>query len=128
MAGEQKPKNNALNLQNVYKNQSSVPSQPAQEDKNAYQESITKFKRSDIDPSLYGIKTVASNFMVSNTEVLDFITSFSRKNQSAGGCSITKSVLIELMIDVIYYDLGLRPNGFMSPHELREYLISRIKK
>jgi hypothetical protein len=90
--------------------------------------SVKKVARPDLDPSTYGVSPWKSNFDVYNKELVEFIRNFSANNQLNGGCAITKSQLIEVILDVIYYDLKLDPIGFESVQELRKYLQDRIRE
>jgi hypothetical protein len=85
------------------------------------------FKRDDLDPSVYGVQRIMSGFQLHNIEVIDWLSSFSKHNQLNGGCTITKSTLLEVILDVVYYEMNVQPHGFQSPHDLRDYLMTRIK-
>jgi hypothetical protein len=86
-----------------------------------------KIARKDVSPDVYGVSSWKSNFDLHNKELVEFIRNFSSNNKLNGGCSITKSQLIEVILDVMYYDLGLEPIGFQSIEELRSYIQERIK-
>lgn len=83
--------------------------------------------RDDVEPSIYAIKTPQSSYGIYNTDVDDFIKDFSKKNQRAGGCAITQSQLIEIVMDVMHYDIGLKPDGFGSHDELRQFIRSNLR-
>ena len=83
--------------------------------------------REGIPESNYAEVPTRSTFGVHNYDIDDFLTDFSKKNQRRGGIPITKSHLIELVMDVAIYDMGLTPSGFNSKEEVREYLQKRLK-
>jgi hypothetical protein len=89
---------------------------------------VKKIARPDIPIDTYGINSWKSNFDIYNKEVVKFIRNFSANNQLNGGNAITKSQLIEVVLDVMIYDLGLQPLGFESPKALREYIQEQLKK
>ncbi len=84
--------------------------------------------RSDIPETTYGVKSVVTNFSCYNKELLRFLKEFSSNNQFSGGIPITKSQFVEIALDVIYYDLGIRPIGYESHEELREDIQRKIMK
>ncbi len=84
--------------------------------------------RSDIPESTYGVKPVATNFNCYNKELFQWLRDFSSSNQFNGGVPITKSQLIEIILDVMYYDLGIEPIGYGSQEELREEIQRKIMK
>jgi hypothetical protein len=86
-----------------------------------------KIARMDVSPEVYGVSAWKSNFDLHNKELVEFIRNFSANNQLNGGCAITKSQLIEVILDVMYYDLGLEPIGFQNIQELRSYIQEKIK-
>lgn len=89
---------------------------------------VQRIMRHDIDPNAYGLKPDVTTLQIYNYEVSQFLTSFSKMNKKNGGNAITRSQLIEVICDVMYYDLGLRPDGFSSPQEIRRFIQNRIKK
>jgi hypothetical protein len=84
--------------------------------------------REDVDPESYGIKPVATNFNCYNKKLFTWLKSFSSDNQFNGGVPITKSQVIEIMLDVMMYDLDINPIGYESQAELREDIQRKIKE
>jgi hypothetical protein len=89
---------------------------------------VLQIARDDIPVTSYGVKPVATNFNCYNRELFEWLRTFSSNNQFNGGCAITKSQLIEIALDVIYYDLGIKPIGYESQQALREDIQRRIKE
>ncbi|MGV7000282.1 hypothetical protein ACWA2C_16475 [Priestia megaterium] len=88
---------------------------------------IVDVMRDDVPASDYGVKRVQTHFDCANRVVRKWITDFSSDNQFNGGVAITKSQAIEVMLDVMYYDLGINPIGYESAQELREDIINKIR-
>lgn len=88
---------------------------------------VLQIARDDVSVTSYGVKPVATNFNCYNKELFEWLRTFSSNNQFNGGCAITKSQLIEIVLDVIYYDLGINPIGYESQQALREDIQMRIK-
>jgi hypothetical protein len=86
-----------------------------------------KVARLDVPIETYGVNPVTSAINIYNMELHEFLGSFSARNQFRGGAAINKSTLIEVILDVAMYDMGLQPQGFQSAQELREFLQSKIK-
>lgn len=84
--------------------------------------------RPGVDPDVYSIKPPQGSLGIYNREVDDFISSFSKDNQRNGGVAITKSQLIEIVFDVLHYDLAIAPIGYESHEELRQHLQSLFNK
>ncbi|ACK98765.1 MULTISPECIES: hypothetical protein [Bacillus] len=76
----------------------------------------------------YGSKRLQTSFDCANKEVHQWAKSFTTENQFNGGCSITKSDLIEICLDTFFYDLGLEPIGYESYEELREDIWRKMKE
>ncbi|WP_067923796.1 hypothetical protein [Alicyclobacillus shizuokensis] len=84
--------------------------------------------RPGLDPKLYSPnKPVMKQVGIYNREIYKWTSDFSEENQFNGGCAITQSTLIEIILDVVKYDMGLEPIGFPSTQALREYLQSKLK-
>lgn len=90
--------------------------------------SLKQIKRKGLSLDAYGLKPYKTNFDLWNYELVDFLTNFSKENQKHGGVPINKSKLMEIILDVIYYDVHLKPEGFQSVEELRDHLQHIIKK
>jgi hypothetical protein len=89
---------------------------------------IRKVKRADLPASYYRENPDTSTYQIYNDELNEFIKTFSRKNSAKrGGAKLHPSTLIEVVLDVAYYDMGLRPDGFRSAEEVREFLRSKLK-
>ena len=131
-------------LQDVKINASTIAAEPKSESKqiettvvakskennistNSLSSSAKKIARTDISSEVYGVSAWKSNFDLHNKELVEFVRNFSANNQLNGGCAITKSQLIEVILDVMYYDVGLEPIGFQSVQELRSYIQEKIK-
>jgi len=97
-------------------------------DNSSYPTGVVQIARPDVDPSVYGRKAVATNFNCYNKEVFEWMRSFSSNNQFNGGVPITKSQLIEVILDVVMYDLDIKPIGYASQQELREDIQYRIQQ
>ena len=78
--------------------------------------------REDVSPDVYGVNPWKSNFDIYDKNVARFIRNFSQENRMNGGKAITKSQLIETILNVMIYDVQLKPIGFQSTKHLREYL------
>lgn len=89
---------------------------------------IAQVARDDVPVSHYGIKPVQVHFSTANRELRKWLTSFSSDNQFNGGVAITKSQFIEVMLDVMMYDLDINPIGYESHSELREDIQQKIKQ
>lgn len=88
---------------------------------------VAQIARDDVPVTSYGVKPVATNFNCYNKELFEWLKSFSSNNQFNGGVPITKSQFIEVVLDVIYYDLGINPIGYESQQALREDIQNKIK-
>lgn len=75
----------------------------------------------------YGSKRLQTSFDCANKEVHQWAKNFTTENQFNGGCSITKSDLIEICLDTFFYDLGLEPIGYESYAEMREDIWRKMK-
>lgn len=67
------------------------------------------------------------NFDLYNFDLNDKLSRFSDENQDAGGVAITRSQITEACLDFVFYDLELRPDGFKSTEDVRNYLRSLMK-
>ncbi|UYX56060.1 hypothetical protein M3Y14_34325 (plasmid) [Bacillus thuringiensis] len=76
----------------------------------------------------YGSKRLQTSFDCANKEVHQWAKSFTTENQFNGGCSITKSDLIEICLDTFFYDLGIEPVGYESYAEFREDIWRKMKE
>lgn len=88
--------------------------------------SVKQIARHDVPVEHYGVSSYQSNFGVFDKEMLKWLTEFSKENKMNGGCSITKSQLIHIIMDVAFYDLDISPIGFESHQELREHIQNQI--
>lgn len=91
---------------------------PAKKIKSAFD----KIRRPGLDDSVYGVRPWLSNMQVYNRDLVHFIRNFSTENKLNGGVPITKSELLEVILEVLFYDKGLKPIGFESIEQLRAYL------
>lgn len=89
---------------------------------------VRQIARPDVDLTIYGAKSVATNFNCYNRDLWTWLTTFSSANQFNGGNPITKSQLIEISLDVVMYDLDINPVGYESQQELREAIQKRIRE
>lgn len=76
----------------------------------------------------YGSKRLQTSFDCANKEVHQWAKSFTTENQFNGGCSITKSDLIEICLDTFFYDLGIEPVGYETYAEFREDIWRKMKE
>jgi hypothetical protein len=88
---------------------------------------VQKVARTDVPANVYGVKPVASQLNIYNKDLHRYLGSWSAENQFNGGTALNKSTLIEAILDFVYYDMQLEPEGFQSAEELREHLRSKIK-
>ena len=88
---------------------------------------VAQIAREDLAIEKYGVNSWKSNFNIYNKDIVDFVRNFSSSNQLSGGKAITKSQMLEVMLDVMYYDLDIRPIGFDSPNDFREYLKEKMR-
>jgi hypothetical protein len=90
--------------------------------------------RADIDPALYSQEPIQVHMKIFNKEIRDFIQDFKKNNQHVGGKPFNQTIATEIMLEVLYYDIGIRPynentgRGFQSPEEFRAYLQEKLKK
>lgn len=89
--------------------------------------SVKQIAREDVPISTYGIAPTQTNFGLYDEDMDDWLTSFSKKNQRRGGCAITKSQLIHIILDVAFYDMDITPLGYESHEALREDIQQRLK-
>lgn len=88
---------------------------------------VMQIARNDVPLESYGVKAVATNFNCYNKELFDWLRTFSSNNQFSGGVAITKSQIIEIALDVLFYDLGINPIGYESQQALREDIQNKIR-
>lgn len=89
--------------------------------------SISQIARPELPVTTYGVKPVATSFNCYNKELFEWLRNFSSNNQFSGGVAITKSQLIEIALDVIMYDLAIKPIGYESQQALREDIQNKLK-
>ena len=104
-----------------------APPVPVQQKSKAMPTGVMQIARNDIPLDSYGVKAVATNFNCYNKELFDWLRTFSSNNQFSGGCAITKSQIIEIALDVLFYDLGINPIGYESQQALREDIQNKIR-
>lgn len=86
-----------------------------------------KFARRDINPASYRNSRKQANFEYANEVVHGWAKEFSNANQdNNNGCAITRSDLIEICMDTIFYDLAIDPIGYKSHDELRADIKNRM--
>lgn len=85
-----------------------------------YPTAVLQIAREDVPVTNYGIKPVPTNFNCYNKEIFTWLKNFSSNNQFSGGVPITKSQVMEIALDVLFYDLGINPIGYESQQALRE--------
>lgn len=95
--------------------------------KHTFPTGVAQIARDDVPVNSYGVKPVATNFNCYNKELFEWLKTFSSNNQFSGGVPITKSQLIEVMLDVMYYDLGINPIGYESQQALREDIQNKVR-
>ncbi len=83
--------------------------------------------RIDVASSLYPEEPNRTSLHIYNNEVFDFLGDFSRDNARAGGAKIKHSMILEVLADVAFYDMGIRPDGIRSVAELRQLIQSKLK-
>lgn len=88
---------------------------------------IAQVARDDVPADHYGIKPVQVHFNTANKILKNWLKDFSSDNQFNGGIAITKSQFIEIMLDVMMYDLDINPIGYESHAELREDIQQKLK-
>lgn len=88
---------------------------------------IQQIARPDIALERYGVNPWKSNFNIYNKDIVNFVRNFSAENQLNGGSAITKSQMIEVLLDVVFYDMQLKPEGFQSVQELRKHLQEKLR-
>lgn len=93
---------------------------------------LQKFKREEFPLDMYYEKPFPVRFQMLNAELHQFLQTFSSQNQRHRGKAILNYNLMEVMMEVIIYDLGLKPyneetgKGFQSIQEIRDYLQRKI--
>lgn len=104
-----------------------VPAPQVQQKPKAKPTGVMQIARNDVPLESYGVKAVATNFNCYNKELFDWLRTFSSNNQFSGGVAITKSQIIEIALDVLFYDLGINPIGYESQQALREDIQNKIR-
>lgn len=97
-------------------------------DASEHKSDYEKIIRDDVPIHRYSIAPLRKNMKLHNTELMRFISDFSRENQLAGGTPIKMSMVIELALELLYYDLNVRPLGFQDLNQLRNYIQQQIQK
>jgi hypothetical protein len=88
---------------------------------------VRQIARDDVPITMYGINPVQTPFQTYNRELFEWLRNFSSANQFNGGVAISKSQAIEIMLDVMMYDLGINPIGYESQQALRKDIQNKIK-
>jgi hypothetical protein len=88
---------------------------------------IQRVFRSGLTMDDYGKSGKAHQIFIYNKHVNRFLKNFSDDNKDAGGAPIIKNALVEAILDVAIYDMGLEPSGFQHVDEIREFLRSKLK-
>ncbi|GAK41920.1 hypothetical protein TCA2_4412 [Paenibacillus sp. TCA20] len=85
-------------------------------------------KRPELPDDLYREVPSTSSYQIYNKDIDKFIKNFSSENsQYRGGAKITPSMLIEAVLDFTFYDMDIRPDGYIDLEELREHMRSKLK-
>lgn len=85
-------------------------------------------KRPDLPDELYREVPATSTYQIYNDEIESFVKGFSSNNaRFRGGAKITPSMLIEALLDIAYYDMDIRPEGFVDVEDLRDHIRSKLK-
>jgi hypothetical protein len=100
---------------------------PAQPRANRIPTELKQIARPDVPVDHYGVKGVQLHFQPYNKVLRRWLKDFSSENQSNGGCAITKTQVMEMMLDIMMYDLEILPLGYETQQEMREDILEKMK-
>lgn len=116
---ESKPKPQKTNVKNTIQNSTTYdelpPNHPA------------KFvKRDDQPASQYSKKGFPSSYTIYDKKLRKILKNFSDDNQYNDGCPIPQSFIIESMMGILFYDLGIEPIGYQTKEEFLQDIKERL--
>lgn len=83
-------------------------------------------KRDDQPASQYSKKGFPSSYTIYDKKLRKILKNFSDDNQYNEGCPIPQSFIIESMMGILFYDLGIEPIGYQTKEEFLQDIKERL--